>query len=62
MMFKYNSDPEIKELEKKALKINKEKTENLNYWYNSDFNKRTGDMAWWCYMGNLKEIIERKEN
>ena len=41
-MFKYNSDPEIKELEKKALKINKEKTENLNYWYNSDFNKRTG--------------------
>lgn len=56
---KFNKDEETRELEKKALKIDRKETERLNSYYNSDFNSRTGDMSIYCYEYYLKKIIER---
>lgn len=59
MAFIFNKDKETKQLEKQALKVNKKATENLNSFYNSFFNCRTGDMSIFCYEYHLQEIIKK---
>ena len=55
----YNKDEETKKLEEEAYKLNPKETEDLNFWYYSDFNYRTGDMNIYCYEYHLKKIINK---
>lgn len=55
----FNKNGKTRILEKKAYKINKKETEELNNYYYGDFNNRTGDMNIFRYKYHLKRIIKK---
>lgn len=57
----FNKIEKTKKLEKKAYKINKKETEELNIYYYGDFNNRIEDMNRSYYEYCLKKIIEEGE-